>query len=93
MLALFDHSSRARPALARRWHLPCIQQRHIRGHRMAITPGQLRRGAATSGEVVRLYNLYDLLAPLHRQTLAAADTAAALHLIDELDHQVLPVRS
>jgi uncharacterized membrane protein len=63
------------------------------GAAVAITPGQLRRGAATSGEVVRLYNLYDLLAPLHRQTLAAADTAAALHLIDELDHQVLPVRS
>jgi hypothetical protein len=59
------------PMLPSDRRLARLAQRDITGHGVVVTPGQLRRGAVTPGEVVRLQNLHDLLAPLHRQTLAA----------------------
>jgi hypothetical protein len=41
------------------------------GHRVVITPGQLRGGTVTRREIERLQDLHDLLISLHQQTLAA----------------------
>jgi hypothetical protein len=60
---------RPRPVLAGHHRLPGRPQRDIPGHGVVVTPGQLRRRPVTPGEVVRLQNLHDLLAPLHRQTI------------------------
>jgi hypothetical protein len=59
------------PVLSRHDRLTRGAQRRIPGHGVVVTPGQLGRRAVTPGEVVRLQNLHDLLAPLHRQTIAA----------------------
>src|SRR5439155_14032868 len=49
--------------------LPGLTQLHIPGHRVVITPSQLRRSAVTAREGIRLENLHDLPALLHRRIL------------------------
>ena len=66
------------PVLPADRRLPRLPQLHIPGHRVVVTPGQLGRRPVTAREVVRLQNLHDLLAPLHRPTIST---------VTSLDHR------
>src|SRR3546814_7299051 len=59
------------PAVRR---LPRSAHLHIPGHRVVITPSQLRRRPITTREVVRLQNFHDLPARFHPPSVAGTES-------------------